>query len=219
VAAKALGVAANAAKVVGERPDPLWSRVAKELYIPIAPDGTHHLPFDPSIADHNRDFGGGPVSLLFLPTLDLEMSKDLLRGDYEYAVRPTPVERVAEVSMGIAPRTVAAGAIGSAPEAERWFATNFTGGTLKPPFNVRTETAFNNVGYFLTGSGGYVQSLLYGLSGLRIREAGLVQAYAPVLPPGWGSLTLHNLQFRGQRVDIHIARDASGAVRLMRQAH
>ena len=219
VAAKALEIAASAAKAVGERPDPLWNRVAKELYIPIAADGTHHLPFDPSIADRNGDFGGGPVSLLFLPALDLDMSKDLMRGDYELAVRPTPTEQVGQVSMGIAPRTVAAGAIGSGSEVQRWFTTNFTGGTLKPPFNVRTETAFNNVGYFLTGSGGYLQSLLYGLSGLRIREAGLVQAHTPVLPPGWRSLTLRNLRFRGQRIDIQIARDASGTVRSTRQAH
>ena len=147
------------------------------------------------------------------------MSKDLMRGDYELAVRPTPTEQVGQVSMGIAPRTVAAGAIGSGSEVQRWFTTNFTGGTLKPPFNVRTETAFNNVGYFLTGSGGYLQSLLYGLSGLRIREAGLVQAHTPVLPPGWRSLTLRNLRFRGQRIDIQIARDASGTVRSTRQAH
>jgi protein-glucosylgalactosylhydroxylysine glucosidase len=219
VAAKALHIATRAAKVAGERPDPLWNRVAKGLYIPVSADGTHHLPFDPSIADHNTDFGGGPVSLLFLPALDLEAGNDLVRGDYDFAVRTTPIEQVAGVSMGIAPRLAAAGAIGSGSEAERWFATNFTGGTLKPPFNVRTETASNNVGYFLTGSGGYLQSLLYGMSGLRIREAGLVQAYAPVLPTGWSSLTLHNLRFRGQRIDVRVARDASGTVRLTREVH
>jgi len=75
---------------------------------------------------------------------------------------------------------------------------------------VRTETARNNVGYFLTGSGGYLQSLIYGFSGLRIREPGLVEAYAPVLPPTWKSLTLRNLTFRGQRMDIRIERDAAG---------
>jgi protein-glucosylgalactosylhydroxylysine glucosidase len=218
-AAKALRIAAAAAKVLGERPDPLWNRVAQGLYIPMAADGTHHLPFDPSILGNDKDLGGGPVALLFLPSLDLESNQDVMRGDYESAVRPTPIEQVGKVSMGIAPRTVAAGAIGSGPEAARWFGTNFTGGTLEPPYNVRTETAFNNVGYFLTGSGGYLQSLLYGLSGLRIREAGLEQAYAPVLLPGWNSLTLHNLQFRGRRMDIKIARDASGTVRLTRQVH
>jgi trehalose/maltose hydrolase-like predicted phosphorylase len=64
-----------------------------------------------------------------------------------------------------------------------------------------------------------VQSLVYGFSGLRIREPGLVQAYAPVLPASWTSLTLRNLSFRGQRMDIRIARDPAGVVRLTRQVH
>ncbi len=218
-AARALSIANAAAQVLGERPDPLWSRVARLLYIPLAPDGRHHLPFDPAVPGHSEDFGGGPISLLFLPSLDLDMEPGLRRGDYQFAVAPTPLARVGRASMGIAPPAVAAATIGSGVAAAAWFATNFTGGTLKPPFNVRTETADNNTGYFLTGSGGYLQSLLYGFSGLRIREQGLVEAYAPVLPPSWGSLTLRNLVFRGRRMDIRIARDASGALRLTRNLH
>ena len=220
-AAKALSIATAAAGVLGERPDPLWSRIARLLYIPLAPGGEHHLAFDPAVMvdRSDEDFGGGPMALLFLPSLDLAMDAQLRRHDYEYGIRPSSVARVAAASMGIAPRSIAADTIGAAADAAAWFATNFTGGTLKPPFNVRTETAGNNVGYFLTGSGGYLQSLIYGFSGLRIREAGLIEAYAPVLPPGWKSLTLRNLSFRGQRMDIRIARDAAGVVRLRRQVH
>jgi trehalose/maltose hydrolase-like predicted phosphorylase len=218
LAAKALDTATAAATVLGERPDPAWARVARQLYIPVAPGGQHHLAFDPSVVPHSTsDFGGGPLSLLFLPTLDVVMSAQLRGGDYDYAVRGSPVARVASAPMGIAPRTVAAGAVGDAAAAAAWFATNFTGGTLKPPFNVRTETSDNYVGYFLTGSGGYIQSLLYGFSGLRIRDAGLVEAYAPVLPASWHSLTLQNVWFRGQRIDIRIERDAAGTARLTRQ--
>jgi hypothetical protein len=218
-AAKALRIAAAAAQVVGERPDPLWGRIAGSLYIPIAAGGLHHLAFDPSIAQHDENFGGGPLALLFLPSLDLEMSTQLRRNDYEYGIRPNAAERVGAAPMGIAPRSIAAASLGSESDAAAWFATNFTGGTLKPPFNVRTETASNNTGYFLTGSGGYLQSLLYGFSGLRIRDAGLVQAYAPLLPAGWKSLTLHNLWFRGRRMDIRIERNAAGAVQLTRTPH
>ena len=121
--------------------------------------------------------------------------------------------------MGIAPRVIAADTVGIGSDASSWFAVNFTGGTLKPPFNVRTETSDNNTGYFLTGSGGYLQSLIYGFTGLRIREPGLVEAFAPLLPPGWNSLTLRNLHLRGERMDIRIARDPAGVVRLTRQVH
>jgi hypothetical protein len=219
-AAKALRIATAAARVIGERPDPLWERVAKQLYIPMAPDGSHHLAFDPSVALHGgADFGGGPLSLLFLPSLDLEMNPELRRGDYDYAVHPSSLAHVSGGSMNMVARVTAADEVGNASEAAAWFAGNFTGGTLKPPFNVRTETADNNVGYFLTGSGGYVQSLLYGFTGLRIREQGLVEAYAPVLPASWNSLTLRNVSFRGQRFDIRLARDSAGVVRLTRQVH
>ena len=219
-AAKALSIATAAASVLGERPDPLWSRIARGLYIPLAPGGQRHLAFDPAVlGGSDEDFGGGPMALLFLPSLDLAMGEELRRNDYEHGIRPSSVARVGAASMAIAPRSIAADTIGSEADAAAWFATNFTGGTLKPPFNVRTETARNNVGYFLTGSGGYLQSLIYGFSGLRIREPGLVQAYAPVLPASWTSLTLRNLSFRGQRLDIRIARDAAGLVRLTRQVH
>jgi trehalose/maltose hydrolase-like predicted phosphorylase len=218
-AARALRVAAAAARAVGERPDASWERIAGALYIPFAAGGVHHLAFDPSVAHHSEDFGGGPLALLFLPSLDLEMSPQLRRNDYEYGIRPNAAERVGAAPMGIAPRSIAAATLGNDTDAAAWFATNFTGGTLKPPFNVRAETASNNVGYFLTGSGGYLQSLLYGFSGLRIRDAGLVEAYAPLLPPGWKSLTLQNLRFRGRRLDIRIERTAAGAVRLTRALH
>ena len=219
-AAKALEIAVAAARVLGEQPDPLWRRVARALYIPLAAGGQRHLPFDPAVRERSdEDFGGGPIALLFLPSLDLTMSTDLRRNDYEYGVRPSSIARVAAASMSIAPRTIAADTIGSGAEAAAWFAGYASGGTLKPPFNVRTETAGNNTGYFLTGSGGYLQSLLYGFSGLRIREAGLVEAYAPILPAPWSSLTLRNLRFRGQRLDIRIARDGTGVVRLTRHVH
>jgi protein-glucosylgalactosylhydroxylysine glucosidase len=219
-AAKALNNATAAAKVLGEPADPQWSRVASLLYIPVSPDGAHHLAFDPAVgASGASDFGGGPLSLLFLPSLDMQMTPQLRRGDYDYAVRPALLTRVGAGSMNMMPRSTAASTVGAGADAAAWFAANFTGGTLKGPFNVRTETADNYVGYFMTGTGAYLQNLLYGFTGLRVREAGLVEAFPPVLPDTWKSLTLRNVMFRGQRMDIRVARDAAGAVRLTRQVH
>lgn len=218
-AARALAIAAEAARELGVRPDPVWEKAAREMYVPMAPGGTHHLPFDPSVASGSQDFGGGPVPLLFLPSLDLIMSPALRRGDFDFAVAPTPLARAGAGSMGIAPSMVAAATVGADEEGAGLLAGNLNGGTLKPPFNVRTETAHNNTGYFLTGSAGYLQALMYGFSGLRIREQGLVEAYPPMLPRGWNSLTLRNVSFRGQRLDIRLSRDSSGVVRLTREVH
>jgi hypothetical protein len=120
--------------------------------------------------------------------------------------------------MGLAPLTIAAATLGDPADVAHWLAANVSGDMLKPPFNVRTETPGNNTGYFLTGSAGFVQSLVYGLTGLRIEPSGLVQAYPPVLPSGWKALTLTNVTFRGRHYDITVDRDASGKPRLRRES-
>ena len=213
-AARALEIATAAAKIVGARPDPDWDRIARGLYIPMAPGGEYHLAFAPSVTAHGQDFGGGPVALLFLPALDFRMPPELRANDYRHAIRTDAAQSVGRVSMGILPRVAAADEADRMSAAADWAKLFETGGTLKPPYNVCTETAANEVGPFLTGSGSYLQSLMFGLTGLRLREPGLVQAYPPALPPGWRSLTLRGVAFRGRRLNIRITRDPTGAVRL-----
>ena len=52
---------------------------------------------------------------------------------------------------------------------------------------------------------------------LDVGGAGLVQAYPPVLPDGWRSLTLTNVAFRGRHYAITVDRDADGKPRLRRE--
>jgi len=118
--------------------------------------------------------------------------------------------------MGLAPLTIAAATLGDSADVARWLQRNISSDMLKAPFNVRTETPGNNTGYFLTGSAGYLQSLVYGLTGLRIGKDGLVAAWPPVLPTGWKSMTLENVTFRGHRYDITVYRGADGKPRLRR---
>jgi hypothetical protein len=212
-AARALEIATAAAAALGVPPDPRWSRIARGLYIPLAAGGGHHLPFGAGVAAHRR---GGPLPLLFLPSLDLRMPRRLLEGDYDYAVRGRSVAAAAGFSMAPMPLAVAAAEAGAQAAAGRWLEAYVTGGTLKPPFNVRTETSDNNVGPFLTGTGGYLQTLIYGLTGLRIRESGLVPAYAPALPRGWRSLTLRDITFRDRLMTLRVTRGPGGASRLSR---
>jgi hypothetical protein len=83
---------------------------------------------------------------------------------------------------------------------------------LKPPFNVRSETPQNDSIYLLATSGGFLQSFLFGLSGLRIEEQGLAEKYRPTLPRQITSLELKNVAFRGKIVDVAISRLPSGQV-------
>jgi trehalose/maltose hydrolase-like predicted phosphorylase len=214
-AAKALRIAAAAAKVVGATPDPRWTQVAGQLEIPFTASGRHHLAFDPGTPLH--DPADNDLAFLMFPSLDLAMDATTRRNDYRIAAAPLEQTGATPTSMGLAPLSIAAATLGDSAGAARWLAANISGDMLKPPFNVRTETPGNNTGYFLTGSAGYVQSLVYGLTGLRIGDAGLVQAYPPTLPTGWKSLTLTNVTFRGRHFDITIDRDDGGKPRLQRK--
>lgn len=214
-AAKALRIATAAAAVVGREPDPRWADIAARLYLPFSSSGRHHLDMDKTVL---HDPGDSDLAFLSFPSLDLPMSMQVRRNDYAIAVKPRDAAEGIPATMGLGPMPIAAAASGNADDAARWIARNAAADMFKPPFNVRTETATNNTGYFLTGSAGFVQDLLYGVTGLRIEPKGLLEAYPPALPPTWKSMTLKNITFRGRHYDITIDRDTHGRTRLVRKA-
>ncbi|MGH8125791.1 MAG: glycoside hydrolase family 65 protein [Rhodanobacteraceae bacterium] len=210
-AAKALRIATAAAALVGAKPDPRWAKIAAGLHIPFSDQGQHHLDFDASVPHTS---GSHDLAFLAFPSLDLAMSETVRRNDYRISVMPIEKSGRTPSTMGLAPLAMAAAALGNSADVARWLGADIGKAMLKRPFNVRTETPRNNAGLFLTGSAGFVQTLVYGLTGLRIEKAGLVEAYRPVLPDGWKSVTLRNVRFRGKRFDITIGRDAEGKPRL-----
>jgi trehalose/maltose hydrolase-like predicted phosphorylase len=214
-AQKVLTIAAEAATIVGEKPDPKWADVATKLYIPFDETGQRHYDFDPSVP--RAALEGSTVTMLMYPSLDLPMSPQVRRNDYEHAMGTTHDAHHEPNGMGMAPASIAAAAVGDETHAIAWLEKNFTSGMIKPPFDVHTETATNNTGYFITAAGGFLQNLIFGVTGLRIQESGLNADYAPFLPPGWQSMTLKNVAFRGKRFDIEVSRDAAGKAVLKQQ--
>ena len=215
-AQKVLGIAGKAAALAGERADPHWAEVAAKLYIPFSQAGQHHLDFDESVP--RAPLEGSTVGMLMYPSLDVPMTAQVRRNDFEHVMGLSRGAHYEPHGMGMAPASIAAATVGDTDSAVAWLQGNFTGKLIKPPFAVRTETSTNNTGYFVTSSGGFIQNLLYGFSGLRIQEQGLIEAYPPVLPPAWESMTLKHVTFRGRRYDIRVDRDAAGKVRLTRKA-
>lgn len=216
-ARKALAIATAAAAVVGATPDPHWAEVARGLYLPFDASEGHYLDFDPSVPFDART-EHGPLPLLSYPSLDMPMDLQTRQRDYRYATQFLQGATHGMNSMGLEPLSIAAATAGDGADAVRWFGSNITAHVIKPPFNVRTETASNDTGYFMAASGGLLQNIVYGFTGLRIREQGLVQAYPPLLPPTWTALTLRHIQFRGKDYDIELRRNAQGEVELMRRA-
>lgn len=215
-ARKALQIAIKAAKRVGEAPDPQWSVIADKMYIPFDAKEQRHLDFDASVPHDKITWMGSSLAWLMYPNLDLPMSETVRRNDFDFQLQELKVHGDDPNEMMMVMLAVGASELGDARTAGDWIQRNLTG-FLKPPFNVRTETVANNAGYILATSAGFLQSMVYGLTGLRIDDKGLNAAYAPVLPPSWKSLTLRRISFRGKPYDITVRRDAAGNAELVRQ--
>ena len=214
-ARKSLDIAVEAAAIVGEQADPKWSEISKKMFIPFDDKEQHHLDFDASVPRDKMTWWGSSLIFLMYPNLDLPMSPEVRKNDFAFQLHELKVHGDDPNEMMMVMLAVGAAATGDAKLAGDWVERNLVG-YLKAPFNVRTETVANNAGYLLASSAGFVQSFVYGFTGLRIDDQGLHEAYAPVLPPQWKSITLKNVAFRGKRYDFAVTRAADGTAKLTR---
>jgi len=214
-ASKALRIAQEAAKQVGETADPKWGEIVAKMYIPFDEANQRHLDFDASVPHDKITWMGSSLIWLMYPNLDLPMTPQIRRNNFDFQLHELKVHGDDPNEMMMVMLAVGAAELGDGKTAGEWIHRNLAG-FLKPPFNVRTETVANNAGYILSTSAGFVQSFVYGLSGLRIDDNGLSEAYAPVLPPAWKSLKLQGVHYRGKQYDIRIEHGADGKAKLTR---
>lgn len=59
---------------------------------------------------------------------------------------------------------------------------------------------------FITGAGGFLQSVLYGYSGLRVR-ADRLDLTPPPLPAGTDSIRLQGVNYQGNRLSVLVEAD------------
>ena len=79
---------------------------------------------------------------------------------------------------------------------------------LRGPFLMLSETSTNNAVNFLTGAGGFLQQVIFGYTGLRLRHDGLEPAFPALLPSHITRLELRGVHVKGKRYDVIV--DAAG---------
>jgi trehalose/maltose hydrolase-like predicted phosphorylase len=215
VAQKALRIASQAARALGLAPDPEWDRISNQMYIPFSEKLNRHLVFDESIPHDLKTWGVSNIAMLALPSLDLSMPEEVRHNDFSFAAENINklTTDANQNGLFVTMLPIEAATLGLPRDSSEWVARS-TGGFLKPPFNVRSETAENNTLYILAVSGGFLQDFVYGFSGLRFADEGLVPTYAPVLPASLKSITLRGIQVSNRTYDFQITQDASGKVHL-----
>ena len=201
VARKNLEVAGLASKRLGQEADPRWEQVAAKL----------HLPYD-SASQFFRTYEGAPdstlgdVTPLLAYPLAVPMSERAKRAQLEQAARRLLSEGPGAM-MGSTLLSVDAAELGDRALIDSLLPHSYQG-HLKGPFLMLSETPTNDAVNFVTGAGGFLQQVIYGYSGLRLRDAGLEPAFPAILPSRITRLVLRNIYSRGKRYDVVI--DSTG---------
>lgn len=180
MAITALRYATQAARVLGMEPNPDWEHVAANIPILKFPDGTTR---------ENATYNGvtikqGDANLLAYP-LKIVSDEKAIRKDLEYYEPRMSPEGPA---MGHSVLATLYARLGDAEKAHSLFVRSYKPNEV-PPFGVLAETAGGTNPYFATGAGGTLQAVLFGLGGLEITDAGIVQMKA-TLPKKWRSLKM-----------------------------
>ena len=179
-AKKALEYAAAAAATLGEKADPKWTEVARNMKFHYMPDGT---------MKENATYSGAKikqadVNLLAYP-LDIVTDRKRVEQDLRYYEAKIDANGPA---MGCSILAVLYAQMGERDKAYDMFKMSYER-NRRPPFGVLAESANSQNPYFATGAGGMLQAVLCGFGGLRITDKGIEQLH-PMLPKAWKSLTI-----------------------------
>ncbi|MEO0505257.1 MAG: glycoside hydrolase family 65 protein [Bacteroidota bacterium] len=189
----ALQYATEAAKTVGETPNPSWDEVAAKIRILKFPDGTtkEHATYN------GERIKQADVNLLTYP-LNVVNDEATVLKDLKYYEPKLAEEGPA---MGQSVFAVIYARLGDAKEAYRLFRRSYEP-NKRPPFGALAEAATSDNPYFATGAGGMLQVVLFGFGGLDITEQGIVQKN-PILPKEWKSLTLKGVGPEGKTYTVN----------------
>lgn len=199
VAKRTLEVAAEAARVLGETPNPDWARMSERIYIPFDSKKQFH-------PEHAADVGGRYAHQLILLTYPLEMdsSETAKRNDLEACLKNFGKPGY-EVGMLANFYSIVASELGERDLAYRLFLSMLRS-YAKPPYYAMTETPASDRAVFLTAEGAFLQQIIFGFTGLRFTNERLAPKYRPLLPPTWVSLELRRIHLKGRPYNVRVER-------------
>jgi len=197
-----LEIAIKASDLLGIKSNPQWKEISEKILIPFNKEEEYHPLFEGAkVEDGKTEFWSSVVNLLGYP-LQVTMSENTKRNDLIHAVNSLE-KNGAGAMMGINFLSIIAAELGNDSLLNLTIDKTLKG-YLKPPFNVLSETHQNKSVNFLTGAGSFLQQIIFGYTGLRITDAGIVKKYPPMLPKQIKKLVLQNFTLNNKKYDIII---------------
>ena len=206
-----------ASKAAGRVPGANWSTVADKIFLAYDASKEYHpeyTGFVPHVKGSRPNAGGSTlvkqadVILIWFPYDASSMQGDP-RGPMSEKVRANDLLIYGNDTDNDGPAmTWSMFAVGWLGVNDTKAHQNFLRGysNIKPPFAVWTETPGGGTVNFVTGAGGFLQSVVFGYGGLRLREERLDLNVPPLPPDGvTTSITLNGIHYRGNKLRISIS--------------
>lgn len=195
-----LEIAGKVDSILGKTKNLKWQEISSKMYIPYNEKEEYHPTFGTAKAGEGAtELWSSVVNLLSYP-LQMEMSDNAKKNNLKHAVNSLG-ESGAGAMMGTNFVPIIAAELGM-DSLFNAIINNTLYGYLRPPFNALAETHTNNSINFITGAGSFLQQVIFGYTGLRLTEDGLIQKYKPMLPRKVKSLTLKNFTVNNKKYDI-----------------
>jgi trehalose/maltose hydrolase-like predicted phosphorylase len=196
MARKVLLAATDAAGIVGQKADPRWAEIAKNLTLPFDKPNNRYLKCEGDKGEKTKQADG---ELLLYPA-ELPMDPTVAAATFDFhAARPITNGPAMTDSI----HALVAARLGRADEAEKNFRDSYRP-FMRGPFLLFSEKRSMDRCVFTTGAGGVLQSVIYGFGGLSYSEKdGLIKG--PVaLPKGWTKLTITGIHRGSKRYTLTV---------------
>ncbi|XP_062577760.1 protein-glucosylgalactosylhydroxylysine glucosidase-like [Saccostrea cucullata] len=195
--------------LLGQSSKPLYKEVADTMYIPFDKSRRYHPEFDGY--SQGEEVKQADVILMGFPLM-MAMPGDVRRNDlliYENATPAGPAMTWGMFAIGYLE-------LNDTAEAARLFKKQE--GNVAAPFNVWTENADGTGAVnFITGMGGFLQSLLFGYGGIRLHPDRI--DFHGRLPPSSTSFKITGLDYLGGSIDFFFTNDKTNVTLTKRAKH
>jgi protein-glucosylgalactosylhydroxylysine glucosidase len=192
-AASALRFAVDAASILGYPVNRTYSDVADALVILFDADLNIHPEYKEYTGEVIKQ---ADVVLLHYPW-GMEMTEDVRKSDLDYYAQRSD-ENGPAMTWGM--HSIGFKDLQLLDEAAVFFNRSFQDNT-HAPFNVWSETPSGNAGNFITGAGGFLQTLVHGYAGLRVQTAQLLIGN-PICPENADFLRVRGVNYLGSRFSV-----------------
>ena len=190
-----LRFAMQAARLLGKTPPASWATVADAMYVPFDAGQGIHPEFDSYRGDAIKQ---ADVVMLTYPW-QFPMPPQVAAADLDYYA---PRSSTSGPSMTDAIHAIVAATLNLPGCADYTYLRRASDPFLQAPFEQFHETRTGGTFTFLTAVGGYLQTYIYGFSGLRWRADRV--DLDPTLPPQMPGVVLRGVHWQGRTFTVDI---------------